>query len=101
MSGIYDMTPWSLRTAVTPDTGKIMKNVPEFFEFWKRIKFATKWYYKVKFSIFFEKKPKKKALTLKGLMKRLLEIPLYKKDKKIRKVKKKNKKKITVRYFTR
>ena len=26
MSGIYDMTPWSLRTAVTPDTVKIMKN---------------------------------------------------------------------------
>ena len=23
MSGIYDMTPWSLRTAVTPDTMKI------------------------------------------------------------------------------
>ena len=31
------MTPWSLRTAVTPDTVRIMKNV-------KRIKFATKWY---------------------------------------------------------
>ena len=25
MSGIYDMRPWSLRTAVTPDTVKIMK----------------------------------------------------------------------------
>ena len=25
MSGIYDMTPWSLRAAVTPDTVKIMK----------------------------------------------------------------------------
>ena len=33
MSGIYDMTPWSLRTAVTPDTVKIMKIFCQIFLF--------------------------------------------------------------------
>ena len=30
MSCIYDMIPWSLRTAITPDTVKIMKNFWHF-----------------------------------------------------------------------
>ena len=32
MSCMHDMTPWSLRTVVTPDTVRIMKNVPNFLK---------------------------------------------------------------------
>ena len=72
-SGIYDMTPWSLRTAVTPDTVKIMKNFRvrawnflqndiQNFVFW----LIHSWEIALQVSIF-KKKPQKKALALKGL----------------------------------
>ena len=78
MSGIYDMTPWSLWTAVTPDTVKIMKNVTEFFErgqhllqngiqnfvFW----FIHSWEIALQSQIFdiFWKKAQKRLWHLKG-----------------------------------
>ena len=42
MSDLYDMTPWSLWTAVIPDTVKIMKTFS-----YKSLKFSTKWYTKL------------------------------------------------------
>ena len=71
MSGIPNMTPWSLRTAVTSD-----KNCE------KILKFSTKWYTKLCILVdpvlrnclsksnfrYFLKKGQKKALTLKGLI---------------------------------
>ena len=74
------MTPWSLRTAVTPDTKN--ENYERFLTFsCKSLKFSTKWYtnfvfwlsipeklrYKVKFGHFFKKKAQKKGSEhLKG-----------------------------------
>ena len=79
MSGIYDMTPWSLRTAVTPDTVKIMKDFWHFrvrawnflqndiqnYVFW----LIHSWEIALQSQIFdiFFKKAQKKALALKGL----------------------------------
>ena len=75
MLGIYDMTPWSIRTAVTPDIVKIMKNLVFYKMVYKTLYFGwsipEKLRYKVKFSIFKKKKPKK-ALALKGLREYIL-----------------------------
>ena len=57
MSGIYDITPWALRTAVNPDTVKIMKKTLTFS--CKSLKFSTNFRY-------LKKKAQKKALALKG-----------------------------------
>ena len=80
MSCIYDKTPWSLRTVVTPDTVKIMQKsfdifVEELKIFYKMVyktlyfgwSIPEKLRYKVKVSIFKKKKAQKKALALKGL----------------------------------
>ena len=74
------MTPWSLRTAVTPNTVKIM--ILTFS--CKGLKFTTKWYTKLcilvdpflrncvtKSNFRYLKKRQKKALTLKGLTRTL------------------------------
>ena len=78
MSGIYDMTSWSLRTAITPDTVKIMKEFRHFrvrawnfqqngiqnFVFW----LIHSWGIALQSQIFdIKKKAQKKALALKGL----------------------------------